>query len=83
MTVMLSTATIIIILGLTMCLISQSKEKRKLGALVIKVGLFLLALCAYLITRDYRLILLFTVIVITDFFLTLTLLSERIKGERS
>ena len=83
MTVMLSTATIIFMLGLTMCLISQSSEKRKLGALVIKVGLFLLTLCTYLITRDYRLILLFTVIIITDFFLTLTFLSERINGDKS
>lgn len=81
MTVLLTMSIIICFLGLALLLISRLDEKRKTASLVIKVGILLLILCSYLITKDYKFILLFMTLTFIDFFLSLIFLSEKIKGE--
>lgn len=83
MTVLLSTATVVALLGMMLILTSRSEEKKRVGTLIFKIGLLLILLCSYLMTKDYRFILSFMVFTIVDFFLSLTFLSEKIKGKNS
>lgn len=83
MTVLLATSMIVCILGLMLVLTSRSAVKNRLGHIIFKVGILLLVLCTYLITKDYKFILLYIVFAMLDFFVSLTFLSEKIKGEDS
>lgn len=80
MSAILTTSLFMIVYGSVLYMVSSSPSQKNVGPLLVKVGMQLALVCAYLATGNYSFVFFYIAFAIVDFFLTFSYLAEKKGG---